>query len=375
MWDSTYLRLHRALRWPPLHFALVGALLFAGESALRVGDSAECRRAPRRPTNACEIEVTDRRVRALVAQHERRVGQSADPETVRALVDRFVEEEILYREALRHGLASDNPAVVLRLRQKLEFLDEGHADGMEDEAVLREAAALGLADEDIVLRNMFVRNMRLLLARQGDRVPTEAELDSHLQRNAEDLRACQARVSWRHVHLAKTGSRAEAATLRGRRAPRADFGAKLRPPDRTAAARRPLRPAGTSFRGMTGPQIGSALRERASQTPSSPCPKADGRIRSPPRSAFTSCGSSNTLPERDAEPRRGARPGEIELAPREQRDAHLEQSVAALAGTLRGGRRTTRATVWFPTTREATESTTLQVRRPDPDEGVASSYC
>jgi hypothetical protein len=196
MRESTHLRFRRALRWPPLHFVVVGALLFAGESALRVGE-------PSAADERLRIEVTDRHVRALVAQHERRVGRSADPATVSLLVDRFVEEEILYREALRFGLASDNPAVVLRLRQKLEFLDEGHTDGMKDEAVLREAAALGLADEDIVLRNMFVRNMRLLLALQGDRPPTETELESHLQQHAEDFRA-QARVSWRHVLLAKT---------------------------------------------------------------------------------------------------------------------------------------------------------------------------
>jgi len=46
-------------------------------------------------------------VRALAAQHERRAGTSADPATVRVLVDRFVEEEILYQEALRRGLISD----------------------------------------------------------------------------------------------------------------------------------------------------------------------------------------------------------------------------------------------------------------------------
>ncbi|MCP3985373.1 MAG: hypothetical protein GY723_13370, partial [bacterium] len=133
------MRVRHALRWPPLHFALVGALLFAGESALRVGEPLSVDEPPA-VDERLRIEVTDRKVRALVAQHERRVGQSADPATVRVLVDRFVEEEILYREALRRGLASDNPAVVLRLRQKLEFLDEGHTDEMEDEAVLREAA-------------------------------------------------------------------------------------------------------------------------------------------------------------------------------------------------------------------------------------------
>jgi hypothetical protein len=200
MRESTHSRLRRALRWPPLHFALVGGLLFVGEAALRGGEPGGEVERPR-------VEVTDRRVRALASQHERRAGTSADPATVRVLVDRFVEEEILYQEALRRGLASDNPAVLGRLRQKLEFLNEGHAEELEDAEVLREAASLGLADEDIVLRNMFVRNMRLLLAREADRRPTEAELADHLRRRREDFRA-PARVTWRHVLIAR--SRGEA---------------------------------------------------------------------------------------------------------------------------------------------------------------------
>jgi hypothetical protein len=189
-------RLRRALRWPPLHFALVGGLLFVGEATLRGGGPGIGAERPR-------VEVTDRRVRALAAQHERRAGTSADPATVRVLVDRFVEDEILYREALRRGLASDNPAVLGRLRQKLEFLNEGPANGLEDEAVLREAVALGLADEDVVLRNMFVRNMRLLLAREADRPPTQEELESYLRRHAEDFRE-PARVTWHHALISRS---------------------------------------------------------------------------------------------------------------------------------------------------------------------------
>jgi hypothetical protein len=323
MRESTHLRLRHALRWPPLHFALVGALLFAGESTLRAGEPQAADEPPA-VDERLRIEVTDRHVRALVAQHERRVGQSADPATVRVLVDRFVEEEILYREALRLGLASDNPAVVLRLRQKLEFLDEGHTDGMEDEAVLREAAALGLADEDIVLRNMFVRNMRLLLARQGDRPPSEAELEAHLERNAEDFRA-PARVSWRHVLLAKS-ERGEA--------PRSAADALLErlrskglPPDRAAELGDPFA-GGHLFPGMTRQRIatrfGSDFADAVLALP-------EGRWSDPIASPF---GLHLVWVERHTPERV---PGLEEVRDRvllswrgEQRKAHLEQAVAAL---------------------------------------------
>jgi hypothetical protein len=229
-----------------LHFVLIGGLLFAGEAALRTAE-------PRPADERQRLEVTDRRVRALAAQHEWRVGQSADPETVRLLVDRFVEEEILYREALRRGLGTDNPAIVVRLRQKLEFLEDDHARGMQDEEVLREAAALGLTDEDVVLRNMFVRNMRLLLGREADRPPTETELESHLQRHAQDFRT-PARVSWRHVLLANTNRgdalRSAADALLGR------LRSEGLPPERTSELGDSFA-GGHAFRGMTRQQIGT----------------------------------------------------------------------------------------------------------------------
>ena len=317
MRESTHLRLRRALRWPPLHFALIGGLLFAGAAALRSDE-------PRAADERLRIEVTDRHVRALVAQHERRAGQSADPATVRALVDRFVEEEILYREALRRGLASDNPAVVLRLRQKLAFLDDEHGDGMADEAVLREAAALGLADDDVVLRNMFVRNMRLLLGREGDRPPTEAELEAHLQRNAEDFRA-QARVSWRHVLLAKTHRgepRRSAADALLERLRSEDL-----PPERTTELGDPFA-GGHVFRGMTRRRIatrfGSDFADVVLALP-------EGRWSDPIASPF---GLHLVWVERHAPERV---PGLEEVRDRvilswrrEQRETHLAKTVADL---------------------------------------------
>ena len=317
MRESTHLRLRGALRWPPLHFALIGGLLFAGEAALQGV-------APRTADERLRIEVTDRHVRALVAQHERRVGQSADPATVRALVDRFVEEEILYREALRFGLASDNPAVVLRLRQKLEFLDEGHTDGMGDEAVLREAAALGLADEDVVLRNMFVRNMRLLLARQGDRPPTETELESHLQRNAKDFRA-QAHVSWHHLLLAKTDRgephRSAADMLLER------LRSEGLPPERTTELGDSFA-GGHVFRGTTRQRIGTRF---GSDFADAVLALPEGRWSDPIASPF---GLHLVWVERHVPERM---PGLGEVRDRvilswrgEQRKAHVEQTVATL---------------------------------------------
>ncbi len=317
MRESTYLRLRRALRWPPLHFALVGGLLFAGEAALRTD-------GPRTADEPPRLEVSDRRVRALVAQHERLVGQRADPASVRVLVDRFVEEEILYREALRRGLATDNPAVLVRLRQKLQFLDDEHANGMNDEAALQEAVALGLADEDVVLRNMFVRNMRLLLAREGDRPPTEPELESHLQRRAEEFRT-PARVSWRHVLVAKTS---------GREAHRSAADALLSrlrsdglPPEQATELGDPFA-GGHAFRGMTRQQVETRF---GSEFADAVFALSENRWSDPIPSPF---GLHLVWVERHAPERIPAleevRDRVILSWRHEQREAHLAQALAAL---------------------------------------------
>jgi len=250
--------------------------------------------------------------------------ESRRPSPSIALVDRFVEEEILYREALRLGLASDNPAVVLRLRQKLEFLDEGHADGMEDEDVLREAAALGLADEDVVLRNMFVRNMRLLLARQGDRPPTETELESHLQRHAQDFRT-PARVSWRHVLLANTNRgdarRSAADALLGR------LRSEGLPPERTLELGDPFA-GGHVFRGMTRQQVGTRF---GSEFADAVLALPEGRWSDLLPSPF---GLHAVWVERHAPVRlpslEEVRERVILSWRREQREAHVAQALAAL---------------------------------------------
>ena len=195
----------RWLRWRPAHFVLAGTLLFVvsrvAVPGLDPGAAADA------------ILVSDARIEALRASYERRTGLAPDPEVEASLIDGWVEEEILYREALLRGLGLQNPAVLLRLRQKLEFLGETHGEALTDEAAVERAVALGLADEDVVLRNMFVRNMRILLSREADHEPTAGELAACYTRHADDFRR-PARLSWRHVLVRRDRGQAVAeATL------------------------------------------------------------------------------------------------------------------------------------------------------------------
>ncbi|HZR81106.1 MAG TPA: peptidylprolyl isomerase [Candidatus Binatia bacterium] len=105
-------RLRRVLREPLLHFALLGGLVFAAQAWL--GPVASSRR----------IVVDESMRRALRQEHVRRTGSAPTADDERALVERYVDDEVLVREALRLGLDRGDVIVRRRLVQKMEFLAE-----------------------------------------------------------------------------------------------------------------------------------------------------------------------------------------------------------------------------------------------------------
>jgi hypothetical protein len=120
----------RWLKEPLLHFALLGALIFAA-NAWR-----EPRRAVENPTS--RIEVTATIVERLRAGYERQFGRAPDEEELRGLVTGHIREEVLCREALALGLDRDDTIVRRRLAQKMEFLTDDITGAAEpEEAVLR----------------------------------------------------------------------------------------------------------------------------------------------------------------------------------------------------------------------------------------------
>jgi peptidyl-prolyl cis-trans isomerase C len=103
----------RPLREPLLHFFVLGVALLALHRW-----TAPPAESPRR------IDVSDAIVRGLRQEHLRRTGTwpSADEEA--ALVRRWVDDEVLVREATARGLDRGDLIVRRRLIQKMEFLTE-----------------------------------------------------------------------------------------------------------------------------------------------------------------------------------------------------------------------------------------------------------
>src|SRR5207248_7665707 len=160
-----------------------------------------------------------------LAQARAQVGPSTASEPApdgAGVVERAVDDEILYREALARGLDRRDPSVRFRLVEKMRFLVEGEngtGAGGDDE-LYRKAIGLGLDRDDVIVRGILVRQMRLLLKRApNEAVPDDAELRAYLDRH-RDRYVEPARVTFRHVFLAAdrrgSGADADARTLLAR---------------------------------------------------------------------------------------------------------------------------------------------------------------
>lgn len=118
------------LREPLVHFALIGALIFAADRWWLPGGDAG---------RETRIVVDAARLKALEGNFQRTWRRPPDERERRELIDEYVREEVLNREAGYLGLDRDDTVVRRRLRQKMEFLaEEALSQERPAEATLRQ---------------------------------------------------------------------------------------------------------------------------------------------------------------------------------------------------------------------------------------------
>lgn len=140
------------LREPLVHFILIGAAFFLIDGWLR----------PRAaPAAGGEIVVSEARVRNIAQTFSRAWQRPPTREELDGLVETYVREEVLYREALALGLDRDDAIIRRRLQQKMEFVTE----------------------EDV-----------------SRAPPTDAELEAYLEAHAERFRV-EPRATFAQVYL------------------------------------------------------------------------------------------------------------------------------------------------------------------------------
>ena len=101
------------VREPLLRFMMFGALIFV---------AAHIAQAHR--SQASERIIVDPQVKQrLIAVSQMQDGVTPDAKQLAALVDEYIEDEALYREALKRGLDRDDEIVRRRLIQKMRYIE------------------------------------------------------------------------------------------------------------------------------------------------------------------------------------------------------------------------------------------------------------
>lgn len=102
----------RLLREPLVHFLAIGLLLFVVYGLVNDDQSDRGNR----------IDITEADIAQLVAIFSKQWQRQPTEKELQALVDGRIREEVLYREALAMGLDQEDTIVRRRLAQKVEFL-------------------------------------------------------------------------------------------------------------------------------------------------------------------------------------------------------------------------------------------------------------
>ncbi|MFI5364576.1 MAG: peptidyl-prolyl cis-trans isomerase [Candidatus Binatia bacterium] len=198
----------RCLRSPLVHFLAGGAVLFVLVHAARPAAVGGVRTAP----NPVVITADD--VARMRTAYTRETGLQPTAADEVALIEKAVEEELLYREAVARGLDRNDRSIRNWLIEQMRSLaDDPKGD---DDALYAQARALELDRKDLVVRRILMQKMRLLASRAGEQDAGDDELRAFYAAHQADYQQPE-RVSLWHIFLGAqahgTGARREAVQL------------------------------------------------------------------------------------------------------------------------------------------------------------------
>ena len=144
-------RLTRLFKEPLTHFLLIGAALFL---VFRIGGGPK-------PESPDEIVVTPGAVESLARSWEKKWQRPPTAGEMEGLIESYIREEVLYREALAMGLERDDTIIKRRLGQKMTFLFDDVTDltAITDEQLLQhleENAARYRIDPEFTFSHVYL---------------------------------------------------------------------------------------------------------------------------------------------------------------------------------------------------------------------------
>ena len=198
-----------SLRFPLAQFLLFGALAF------RLVHGSDPFAAAARREERPAVVLGAAQVARMREDYAQATGLVPDADDEAALVDRWIDEELLYREAQARGLDRNDRSVRNWLAEQARVLEDDAArpgaapvaDGKDPatrEALYARALDLGLDRKDLVVRRILVQKMRLLASRSGEAQVGDEELQAFLAAHPDEFRA-PGRTTFRQAFFAKRG--------------------------------------------------------------------------------------------------------------------------------------------------------------------------
>ena len=104
---------------PLIHFLVLGTMLFVVYGMLNIDE------------NKNEIIIDDNLINELSAKWELKRDRNPNLQELMGLINQYVEQEVLYREALAMNLDHNDEIVKRRLAQKMEFISDGLSEVLQ----------------------------------------------------------------------------------------------------------------------------------------------------------------------------------------------------------------------------------------------------
>ncbi|MFC1689280.1 peptidylprolyl isomerase [Pseudomonadota bacterium] len=115
-------RLTRLFREPLIQFLIIGAAIYGAYALFGT---------PEEDYRDNIILVDSNRINAMISEWESRWQRPPTRQEIDGLIEQYVKEDVLYRQAVAMGLNEDDPITRRRMAQKLEFLTSDLAQMQE----------------------------------------------------------------------------------------------------------------------------------------------------------------------------------------------------------------------------------------------------
>ena len=179
------------LRYPPLHFIVLGLALYLGQQVW-FSDS----------NNLEILELLDPVVEErLKTEWQRAMRRPPNETELSQLIDSEINDEILFREALRLDLHLYDPVVSWRLLRNMRFLGTSADD--TNQSLLKQALQMDMHKNDLVIRRRLVQVMEMKFASPANKqAATEEELLQTMEQQPE-LYTTPEKIRLSHVYFSR----------------------------------------------------------------------------------------------------------------------------------------------------------------------------